>query len=395
MRLRYLVVPLVMLCLAPAWGAPLVTAYRTPTAPVLDGKLDDACWQAASVCGPFLPADGSALDARSQAYVCWDAEHLYVAFECFDRYLEPALQQMDRVRATVRDHDGNVFGDDCVELFLELAGGRWQQFAANSLGVRYEGRNGDPSWDCDWQAAAHRGSDRYVVELRVPFTALDLKPAAGLELGANFCRERQAVEEYSTWSGLRGAFNQTGLWGRLRLADSGPALRQSSFAGTVTTRRVLVGEAVGTGAAPLTLELALAADKPLRTYRAPFSGSGPRLTARQEIDVPAEALQARKLSYTVALKAGDDTLYRSATCTETLGASQAELKITAAPGVKWQVWQDGQPLAGAEVPLHSGLNWLTIAAEGTAGWLRPELRVGGEALSGTWFVTDQQPGEGW
>ena len=94
MRLRYLVVPLVMLCLAPVWAAPLVTAYRAPAAPVLDGKLDDACWQAASVCGPFLSAGGGALDARSQAYACWDAEYLYVAFECFDRYLEPALQQM-------------------------------------------------------------------------------------------------------------------------------------------------------------------------------------------------------------------------------------------------------------------------------------------------------------
>lgn len=397
MRLRIAVPMLLLVSAVPLWAQALVTAYRTPTPVVVDGRLDEACWQTASLCGPFLSAGGGALDARTQAFVCWDADNLYVAYECFDRYLEPALQQMDRVRATVRQHDGNVFADDCVELFLEAAGSGRYQFAANSLGTPWESHNGDRGWDGAWQVAAVRGPDRYVVELRVPFTTLGLKAAADLTLGANFCRERKAVEELSTWSGLQGAFDQNGYWGKLRLAESGPALRQASLAGTVPTRRVLEGEAVGTPDATLALEVSLlAGGKPGPAYRAPFTAAGNRLVARQDVVLPGEVLQGGKLSYSLALRAGDEVLYQTPTLTEALGETQGTLLITGGPGVKWQACQDGQPLTGADFTLHSGLNWLTITAEGARGWLRPEVRVGGQVLpTGAWFVSEREPGQGW
>ena len=60
--------------LTPAVALPLVTAYQTAAAPVLDGKLDEPCWQQATVCGPFVSAAGTNLHAVSQALVCWDTE---------------------------------------------------------------------------------------------------------------------------------------------------------------------------------------------------------------------------------------------------------------------------------------------------------------------------------
>ncbi|MEN6548389.1 MAG: sugar-binding protein, partial [Armatimonadia bacterium] len=154
-----------------AWGAALVTAYRAAAPPVLDGALQEPCWQQATVCGPFLPASGNKLDARTNAYLTWDDNNLYVAFECFDRFLQPMVQQTDKVKAERKDHDSNVFSDDCVEIFLDMPGGSSFQLAANSIGTRWEARDGEVGWNGEWRAAAARRDDRYIVECAIPLSS--------------------------------------------------------------------------------------------------------------------------------------------------------------------------------------------------------------------------------
>ena len=207
-----------------AW--PLVTAYRATEPPRLDGALDDACWQAASVCQPFITATAAEIEAQSQVRTCWDDDSIYVAFECLDRFLDPRLQQTDRVRAQQTRHDSNVFSDDCIEVFLDVPEAGVLHFASNSIGTRWEARNGDSAWDCDWQVKAVRQTDRYVVECAIPLTALGARGLGGTEWQGNFCRERTAVEELSTWSGLKGAFKDTSQFGTIRFAEAGPALER-------------------------------------------------------------------------------------------------------------------------------------------------------------------------
>ncbi len=390
---------LALAALAPAlvFPAALVTAYRAASPPTIDGVLDEPCWQQATVCGPFVPADGGALDAVSQARVCWDDGHLYVAFECFDRFLEPALQQTDKVRAECTAHDSSVFGDDCVEIFLDLPGGTLYQLAANSIGTRWEGRNGDVSWNGEWRAAAKRLADRYLVECAVPLGTLGVASLAGQSWHANFCRERKAVEENSTWSGLQGAFNDRAQFGQLVFAPAGPAVREAAFAPADAGEWQLRMAVLAPPVADLSTSLRFFADKTsLGEQTFPLKLAEGKVKLAAAVTLPPEAVKAGQFAYEWALKGGGRDWVASPRRSVSIGLSRGQLTLTQAPGVRCQAFLDGQPLAGAELDLHDGLNLLTIVATGS-GWIKPEITLGAQRLPADerWFCRTAAPPEGW
>ncbi|HJN15175.1 MAG TPA: hypothetical protein QGH10_06790, partial [Armatimonadota bacterium] len=94
----------------------VLTIYHTSEPPVLDGALDDACWQAASVASHFISAQKDRLpEEQTQARACWDDENLYLGIEAFEGMLEPKLNMLHLVKADKTGRDARVFGDDCVE----------------------------------------------------------------------------------------------------------------------------------------------------------------------------------------------------------------------------------------------------------------------------------------
>ncbi|MBI2298483.1 MAG: carbohydrate-binding family 9-like protein [Armatimonadetes bacterium] len=103
-------------------------------------------------------------------------DRLYVAFEC-------AEDRLNAIQAHVRERDGKVWEDDCVELFLDpgCTGKRYWQVSVNSVGtVARLGPDG-ARWDAEVAAAARVEPERkrWVVELAVPLGELKLAPAAG------------------------------------------------------------------------------------------------------------------------------------------------------------------------------------------------------------------------
>ncbi|MCK4373142.1 MAG: hypothetical protein KAW61_08335, partial [candidate division Zixibacteria bacterium] len=74
---------------------PKLTIERTSEAISIDGSLDDAGWRTASRTDMFVeryPGDMTKPDVKTEAYVTYDDDHLYVAFFCHD---DP-----DAIRAT-------------------------------------------------------------------------------------------------------------------------------------------------------------------------------------------------------------------------------------------------------------------------------------------------------
>jgi len=110
---------------------PVATAGLTDAPPALDGALDDACWQSATVLGSFVKLDASQLASPgTEARVCWDAANLYVGVRCEEPNMKALKMQM-----TARDDA--VWRDDCVELFLDTNLDRtsYYHFAINALGT--------------------------------------------------------------------------------------------------------------------------------------------------------------------------------------------------------------------------------------------------------------------
>lgn len=399
---RYSVLVALLLALAATVGAarPLVTVYKTSQPPQIDGVLDEPCWQAASLCRPFVSAEGRRLEAQNQARLIWDDGHLYVAVECFEPYLDPVLQQTDRVKALVRAHDVSIFGDDCVEIFFSPPGGSLFQFATNSIGTRWESRDGEVRWDCDWTVKAVRKSDRYVVECAIPLSALGLQGLAGGEWQGNFCRERKAVVEDSTWAGLQGAFNDRTQFGTLRFADSGPALRALQVNTTSPTRWVLTAEAFAPGSgADLQATVALrAADKPAGEFKLPLQRDAQGVARSQrEILLPQEVLQSGKAAYGFTLTSAGTVVYASPLFPVAVVQSKAKLALAQSPGLQCEGFLNGKPIAAGEFELAPGLNVISMVASGAAGWVKPQIAIGSQRLpaDGRWFCSAAKPSADW
>lgn len=178
-----------------------------PSAPQIDGQLDDPAWEAAAQAGAWMVATGETpAPVQTTAWVGTYQGAFYVAF----RAEEP---NVEGIVARVTEPGGPTWEDDAFEMFvdgnLDLETAR--QLVINPLGTvsTLEQRS---EWDPEVTAAARIGDEAWMGEFALPMTALGL---TGTDFGINFCRERRAAggNELSCWSPTGGAFNQPGKFG--------------------------------------------------------------------------------------------------------------------------------------------------------------------------------------
>ena len=193
-----------------------IEATRAEIPPIINGKLDDACWKSSAKTGgliQFEPLRGESATQPTTIYVAYDANKLYVAFECFKT-------DMSNLAANQTRRDSFFFSDDHVEVLIDtfLDGRNCYAFALNALGTQTdrrltnEGANRRTgsstigtaiSWDCDWEGKAAKETDRWTAEFAIPFA--ELRFSKGTETatwGINFWRNDEAPAEEQTWADL-------------------------------------------------------------------------------------------------------------------------------------------------------------------------------------------------
>ena len=182
-----------------------IPAVVFPTAPVIDGVLDDKVWETAATVEGFVqfqPEFGAPSPFHTVVLVGHTPEALYVAFRCFDS--DPG-----RIAAAVTSRDGNLRDDDSVTLLLDTNHDRRTAyyFATNSLGVQLDGKvanNGrtvDDKWDATWISASTRTSEGWTAEFEIPFRMLRFESGEDVSWGVNFRRRVPRRLETSLWSG--------------------------------------------------------------------------------------------------------------------------------------------------------------------------------------------------
>ena len=139
------------------------------------------------------------------------------------KLLEP---EPDKIRAVSTVHDQSVFGDDCIEIFLDVTGERrrYYQVVANVLGTIYDGTADGAEWNAAGaKAVAARGPDFWSLEVYVPFTDFPERPDVriGSAWYANFTRSRFVKGwELQRWSTLGKPSNHDfTAFGRLRFVE--------------------------------------------------------------------------------------------------------------------------------------------------------------------------------
>ena len=104
------------------------TCLRTDRPPVIDGRLDDACWSSAIRSPRFVDlvtGKPGFLDTRMAAL--WDDRYFYVGYW---------LEEPD-VRARLKDRDSFIWTENDGELFIAGKDG-YYEFQINALGTIYE-----------------------------------------------------------------------------------------------------------------------------------------------------------------------------------------------------------------------------------------------------------------
>ena len=197
----------------------------------IDGKLDPAEWAGATTVSAFRISGSESLAPQQVVMrVMYDRTHLYLGVTC-------AESRMKHVVTKATQRDGPFWLDDSIEFFIDPVHDHatYYQFAVTANAVVYDatgqaGITHDPTWNCDWRAAAARGEQAWTVEAAVPLSAFGARrPGPGTLWGFNLCRERQAggrcLELYN-WADVQRRFNNAPLFGHLRFV--GPAWRATA-----------------------------------------------------------------------------------------------------------------------------------------------------------------------
>ncbi len=205
---KVLILSLVItLLVVPAVSAATFTIPKVSKAPTLDGKLDDEAWKAAEKAGAhytdFTLNTGGKPTVKTEAWMVWDGENLYVAFRNY--------QDMKLLKATVTQRDGGVANDDDNEVFLAPNWPRprpYYQLMTNPIGTIDDKQESNPSamWNCKGlKVATGKLDDSWVSEFSIPLKDLGKVPKEGDEWGFNITRRfdnRGAVQWITLTPGL-------------------------------------------------------------------------------------------------------------------------------------------------------------------------------------------------
>jgi hypothetical protein len=188
--------------------------------PTIDGRIAEGEWRgAASAFGFRALTSGQLFAPQPQVLLRRDAEALYVAAR-----LPKPKGASPKCAAT--QHDGPLWNDDAVELFLDprSGDGRYFQFIVNAAGVTWESVGQDPSFSGQWEAKAGIEEDAWVAEMRVPFATLGLgAPADGAVWGLNVGWDRQTPSAaILTWSPVTKGFHQPEAFRKVAFVEEAP-----------------------------------------------------------------------------------------------------------------------------------------------------------------------------
>jgi hypothetical protein len=180
-----------------------VYAYKVSRSPVIDGGIEGAeIWQDPTA-DFFAPDGGPVKTDPVEFYFAWDESSLYIAAECMDT-------DMDALTAAVTEHDGAVWGEDCVGFFLqpEVPDGPFYQIYFNAIGTVFDQKlvldetgyaDGDPDWNGTYEVKTAHASDRWTIEARIPLEQLGTKGSFEKVWALNFRRKQRRLNTAADW----------------------------------------------------------------------------------------------------------------------------------------------------------------------------------------------------
>ena len=198
----------------------------------IDGKADDLNWKNVTGIKDFIiayPDFGKPPTKNTEVKIAYNNEAIFVLATMYDDVKNVRKQLTQRDGNERQDCDIFTFG---LDTYLDKQNGF--VFQVTAAGVQGDARqstaNGtDRSWDAVWESAVNIQPDRWMVEMKIPFSAIRFAKKDVQNWGLQLTRFIRSANENDTWSpqdpNKDGSINQ---WGELtNLSNITPPLRLS------------------------------------------------------------------------------------------------------------------------------------------------------------------------
>jgi hypothetical protein len=196
---------LALLAVVALQAAPSLDVHPTTTPPVIDGVLRPGEWDAAAHSDALRmvePTEGGVPTERTEFWVTFDADNLYVAIRCHDSAGAAGV----RAYSMQRDQDNG--SDDLVRVVLDTFHRQndGYYFALTPAGGKHDGliQNKDQAndqWDAIWQGRTSIDAGGWTAEFALPVKSLAFDPANDT-WGFNVARAVRRKQEVMRWTGI-------------------------------------------------------------------------------------------------------------------------------------------------------------------------------------------------
>jgi len=185
---------------------PTLGVTAADAAPVIDGKLDDACWKTAARTGQLAVSNGTGT-ATTEALILRDADHLYVGITCNGTLTASEPAAADAKASEFVDLLVNADGDrnSCYLIRVTPA----QDARVTTAYGEHMPPWHDRTWQPSFPSVVTQESNAWTAELALPFDIFCKTKSIASEIGFNIRRFRIPGQEVHCW---HGKFDEPNDW---------------------------------------------------------------------------------------------------------------------------------------------------------------------------------------
>src|SRR5262245_21242913 len=197
-------------------GRVTIRAVRLTSPIRVDGRLDEEFYTTVPAISDFIqqePREGSPATDRTEAWLLFDDDRVYVSFRCWESHPERMVVN------EMRRDDMNVYQNDHIAFVLDTFYDRRNavEFVINAIGGRMDGQitnereyNGD--WNPVWDLKVGRFDGGWTIETAIPFKSLRYRPGRAQIWGFNIRRVTRWNNEWTYLTRIPSALSGMGIF---------------------------------------------------------------------------------------------------------------------------------------------------------------------------------------
>lgn len=208
-------------------------AIRISEAPYIDGSLTEEVWSELPVLIDFVqynPYNGEQPSQKTEVRIGYDDRAIYIGAMCYDRSPEEIKKEI-----SIRDQSPPGMNADMFAVLISPYDDGlnsmffWVTAAGVQRDVKIYGDQHEITWDAVWESEIKITQSGWIVEMKIPFSALRFSTHAVQNWGLNLWRWIARNREWDVWNFVEITY--PGWWkknGQLRgIANVSPPIRLS------------------------------------------------------------------------------------------------------------------------------------------------------------------------